>query len=38
MMKSLKIILWEEEIGRFARDDRRHRSKITYNPEFIRYG
>ena len=38
MMKSLKIILWEEEIGRLAWDERRHLSYFTYNPDFIRKG
>ena len=36
MMKSLKIILWEEEIGRLAWDERRHLSYFTYNPDFIK--
>ncbi len=38
MMKSLKIILWEEEVGRLAWDERRHLSYFTYNPDFIRKG
>ena len=37
-MKSLKIILWEEEIGRLAWDECRHLSYFTYNPDFIRKG
>ena len=38
MMKSLKIMLWDEEIGRLAWDERRHLSYFTYNPDFIRKG
>lgn len=34
----VKIILWEEEIGRLAWDERRHLSYFTYNPDFIRKG
>ena len=36
MMKSLKIMLWDEEIGRLAWDERRHLSYFTYNPDFIK--
>ena len=36
MMKSLKIILWDEEIGRLAWDERRRLSYFTYNPDFIK--
>lgn len=38
MIKSLKIILWDEEIGRLAWDERRHLSYFTYNPDFIKKG
>ena len=36
MMKSLKIMLGDEEIGRLAWDERRHLSYFTYNPDFIK--
>lgn len=38
MIKSLKITLWGEEIGRLAWDERRHHSYFTYNPDFIKKG
>ena len=38
MIKSLKVILWDEEIGRLAWDERRRLSYFTYNPEFIKKG
>lgn len=38
MIKSLKVMLWDEEIGRLAWDDRRHLSYFMYNPEFIKKG
>lgn len=38
MIKSLKILLWGEEIGRLAWDERRRLSYFTYNPEFIKKG
>ena len=38
MIKSLKIILWDEEIGRLAWDEHRHLSSFTYNPDFIKKG
>lgn len=38
MIKSLKVILWNEEIGRLAWDERRRLSYFTYNPEFIKKG
>ena len=38
MIKSLKVILWGEEIGRLAWDDRRHLSYFIYNPDFIKKG
>lgn len=36
MIKLLRVILWDEEIGRLAWDDRRRLSYFTYNPEFIK--
>ena len=38
MIKSLKIILWNEEIGRLAWDEHRRLSYFTYNPDFIKKG
>ena len=38
MIKLLKVILWDEEIGRLMWDERRHLSYFTYNPEFIKKG
>lgn len=38
MIKSLKVLLWDEEIGRLAWDERRRLSYFTYNPEFVRKG
>lgn len=38
MVKTLKVMLWGEEIGRLAWDDRRRRSYFTYNPEFLKKG
>lgn len=38
MVKSLKVILWGEEIGRLAWDSRRRLSYFVYNPEFIKRG
>ena len=38
MTKTLKIILWGEEIGRLAWDERRHLSYFIYNPDFIKKG
>ena len=38
MVKSLKVILWEEEVGRLAWDERRHLSYFIYNPDFIKKG
>ncbi len=38
MIKTLKVILWDEEIGRLAWDDHRRLSYFTYNPEFARKG
>lgn len=38
MIKSLRVILWDEEIGRLAWDERRRLSYFIYNPEFIKKG
>ena len=38
MIKSLRVILWNEEIGRLAWDERRKLSYFTYNPEFVKKG
>lgn len=38
MIKSLRVILWNEEIGRLAWDERRRLSYFTYNPNFIKKG
>ena len=38
MIKSLKIILWDEEIGRLAWDEHRRLSYFTYNQDFIKKG
>ena len=38
MVKSLKVILWGEEIGRLAWDERRRLSYFMYNPEFVKKG
>ena len=38
MVKSLKVILWGEEVGRFTWDERRHLSYFIYNPDFIKKG
>lgn len=38
MTRSLKVLLWDEEIGRLAWDERRKLSYFTYNPEFVRKG
>ena len=38
MIKSLRVILWNEEIGRLAWDERRRLSYFMYNPEFIKKG
>ena len=36
MTKTLKVILWGEEIGRLAWDERRHLSYFMYSPDFIK--
>ncbi|MCQ2068833.1 MAG: type II toxin-antitoxin system HipA family toxin [Bacteroidaceae bacterium] len=38
MIKALRIILWDEEIGRLAWDERRRMSYFVYNPDFIKKG
>ncbi len=38
MIKMLKVILWDEEIGRLSWDERRRMAYFTYNPEFVRKG
>ena len=38
MIKTLKVILWDEEIGRLAWDERRRLSYFTFNPEFVKKG
>lgn len=36
MIKQLRVILWNEEIGRLTWDERRRLSYFTYNPEFVK--
>lgn len=36
--ESLKVILWDKEIGRLAWDKRRNRTYFTYNPVFLEDG
>ncbi len=38
MINSLKVILWDEEIGRLAWDEHRRLAYFTYNPEFVKKG
>lgn len=38
MITVLKVILWDEEIGRLVWDARRRLSYFNYNPSFIRKG
>lgn len=38
MTKTLKVILWGEEIGRLAWDGRRRLAYFMYNPEFVKKG
>lgn len=38
MVNTLRVMLWDEEIGRLAWDDRRRLSYFTYNPEFLKKG
>lgn len=36
MVNTLRVMLWDEEIGRLAWDNRRRLSYFTYNPEFLK--
>ncbi len=38
MIKALKVILWGEEVGRLAWDERRKLSYFMYNDEFVKKG
>ncbi|MBO4692043.1 MAG: type II toxin-antitoxin system HipA family toxin [Bacteroidales bacterium] len=38
MIKTLKVILWGEEVGRLAWEDKRRCSYFTYNANFIKKG
>ena len=38
MVRTLKVILWGDEIGRLAWDDKRRLTYFMYNPEFIHRG
>lgn len=38
MVNTLRVILWDEEIGRLAWDEHRRLSYFTYNPEFLKKG
>ena len=38
MTNTLKVILWGEEIGRLAWDERKKRSYFIYNPEWLKKG
>lgn len=38
MIRSLRVILWDEEIGRLAWDEHRRLSYFTYSPEFVKKG
>jgi Uncharacterized protein related to capsule biosynthesis enzymes len=38
MKESLKVMLWNNEIGRLAWDKRRNRTYFTYNPVFLEGG
>ena len=38
MVNTLRVMLWDEEIGRLAWDNRRRLSYFTYNPEFLNKG
>lgn len=38
MVKSLRVMLWGEEIGRLTWDERRKSSYFTYNPEYVKRG
>ena len=38
MIKTLRVMLWENEVGRLVWDERRNLSYFTYNPEFLKKG
>lgn len=38
MIKTLRVILWDEEIGRLVWDAHRRLSYFTYSPEFVKKG
>lgn len=38
MVKTLKVILWDEEVGRLSWDDKRQMYYFTYNPTFVHRG
>lgn len=38
MIKSLRVILWDEEIGRLMWDARKRMAYFMYNPEFVKRG
>ena len=38
MVNTLRVILWDEEIGRLAWDEHRRLSYFIYNPEFLKKG
>ena len=38
MNSSIKVMLWDEEIGRLSWDNRRKTSYFTYNPEYVSKG
>lgn len=38
MVQSLKVILWDEEVGRLAWNARRRLSFFMYNPSFLKKG
>lgn len=38
MIKTLRVMLWESEVGRLVWDERRNLSYFTYNPEFLKKG
>lgn len=38
MTRSLRVILWDDEIGRLAWDERRRLAYFMYNPEWVKKG
>lgn len=38
MVRSLKIFLWDDEVGRLSWDERRRLTYFTYNPDFVKKG